>query len=67
MGTEKKPKLAPVIQQSRSTEEKYRARWRPDCPGATGNPRRTVEPEGYVQMNKTWTQSNYPSSSQGEH
>jgi hypothetical protein len=55
------------IKQARSTNEKYRARWRPDCPGATNNPRRTLQPEGYVQMQKTWTQSSYPGGSQGQH
>jgi len=55
------------IKQQRSTNEKYRARWRPDCPGATGNPKRTLQSEGYVSMPKPWTQSNYPGGSQGKH
>jgi len=55
------------IKQAKPTNTKYRDRWRPDCPGATNNPRRSVPAEGYVQMQKTWTQSSYPGGSQGQH
>jgi hypothetical protein len=59
--------MRPVIKEAKSTNEKYRARWRPDCPGATGDPGRTVKAEGYVRMQKDWTQSNYVGGSQGRH
>ena len=55
------------IRQAKSTNTKYRDRWRPDCPGATGNPKRTLQAEGYVSMAKNWTQSNYPGGSQARH
>jgi len=55
------------IDQKTPTNQTYRNRWRPDCPGATGNPKRSLPAEGYVQMQKTWTQSNYPPGSQGKH
>jgi hypothetical protein len=55
------------IKQAQSTNAKYRARWRPDCPGATGDPKRSLQAEGYVRMANEWTQSNYPGGSQGRH
>lgn len=34
------------IIQSTPTDEKYRKRWGEDCPGATGDPKRTLQSDG---------------------
>jgi hypothetical protein len=67
MNTLKPVTMRPHVEQAKPTNAKYAARWRPDCPGATGEPKRTVSAEGYVSMSKPWTQSNYVSGSQGRH
>jgi hypothetical protein len=54
------------IKQSKTTDAKYAARRRPDCPDP-GIGRRKLTSEGYYQSPWLKTESNYPGGSQGRH
>jgi hypothetical protein len=54
------------INQRESTNAKYAARRKPDCPDP-GVGRRKLTSEGYFQSPWLKTESNYPGGSQGKH
>lgn len=54
------------IKQAKSTNEKYGARRKPDCPDP-GIGQRKLKSEGYYQSPWLKTESNYPGGSQGQH
>jgi hypothetical protein len=55
--------MSNVIKQSKSSTAKYAARYRTDCPSASGK----VEADGYYQSLQGYRMANYPCSTQGKH